>query len=162
MTIRSLCCFVLLLASCGGVSADGARDEISQTESELGFGIPPAKICDKVTTYVCPGNDCLCKQKDCEAFWHNGEYAPCSGPPAPGCEHDHAVQLCYPQGQAIDCSSNGVPVGGCGLFCNDAGVQYSMEGRCCRGERTCTPSPIWGEPIQGELEPRSIGCERQE
>lgn len=109
-----------------------------------GFG---SVSCDKVTTYVCPDGTCLCEQQNCSGPWHNGDVAPCNGPPAPGCEHNFGVQFCFPVGQPISCNEGSVPVGACAIGCRDGGVTYTMEGACCRGERKCLPKIRRAEPV---------------
>lgn len=105
------------------------------------FSIKP--VCDKVTTFVCPGDGCLCAQMNCSDILKNGTFVPCAGPPFPGCQHDFLRRFCYPPGLAIQCDSRGVPVNPCGLPCeSDPNVKYTVEaGGCCRGERKCLPPP---------------------
>ena len=99
--------------------------------------------CDKVTTYVCPDGTCLCKQHNCSNVQHDRDYAPCNGPPVAGCEHDFAQQVCFPVGQPINCSEQGVPVNHCVWPCVDDVLTYTTEPNgCCRGERKCKPGKI--------------------
>lgn len=146
---RTIPLALLCLCSCAGAPSDEAPLETEEATLELGFGIPTSLSCDKVTTYVCPGDDCLCKQKNCDPPLHNGDYAPCSGPPVAGCEHDFLAQFCFPFGAPINCSAAGVPVNRCAIPCRSGGVTYTLEPNgCCRGEREClnprvaVPQPI--------------------
>jgi hypothetical protein len=116
--------------------APGVTTEAPAMEFDAQFG---AVHCDKVTTFVCPDGTCLCEQQNCGIVTHNGDFAPCSGPPAPGCQHNFANQICFPVGQPIQCDAASVPVGRCSFGCISGDVTCSSEGACCRCERPCYP-----------------------
>lgn len=144
VSLAIVLCVAAALAACDlGVterSTEGSPREITAedplTGSEALFG---GVNCDKVTTYVCPDGTCLCRQQNCDLVWHNGDYAPCSGPPAPGCDHDLGSQICFPTGQPIQCTADNIPVGRCSIGCISGDVTCSSEGACCRCERPCYP-----------------------
>jgi hypothetical protein len=147
---------VLVIVGGQGLPAGQEREaEVEQAPGAMpdvqlcaDFGIPHSINCDKVTTYVCPDGTCLCQQQNCDPPYHNGDFAPCAGPPVAGCEHDYAVQYCFPIGQPIDCSANGVPVNKCAIPCRNGPVTYTSEPNgCCRGERTCLPPIAHHQPI---------------
>jgi hypothetical protein len=123
----------LWLGACAG--GEGAAAPAEPAES-----VSVATQCDKVTTFVCPGDPCLCMLTNCALVNHNGDFAPCNGPPPPGCMFDFSVQYCFPPGMPIPCDPAHVPVNHCGEPCRDGPVSYGTDANgCCRGVRLCLP-----------------------